>query len=73
VVEIAVDLPVVIPPAVLGVALLQTFGRRGLIGPGGKGKSGAILPVRQGNSQQKRVFLKQRCWSGDKSVLLVSS
>lgn len=32
-VEIAVDLPVVIPPAVLGVALLQTFGRRGLLGP----------------------------------------
>jgi molybdate transport system permease protein len=32
-VEIAVDLPIVIPPAVIGVALLQTFGRRGLLGP----------------------------------------
>lgn len=28
-----VDLPIVIPPAVVGVALLQTFGRQGLLGP----------------------------------------
>jgi molybdate transport system permease protein len=28
-----VELPIVIPPAVVGVALLQTFGRRGLLGP----------------------------------------
>lgn len=28
-----VDLPVVLPPAVLGIALLETFGRRGLLGP----------------------------------------
>lgn len=33
VVEILVDLPIVIPPAVMGVALLQTFGRAGLLGP----------------------------------------
>jgi molybdate transport system permease protein len=33
VVEIVVVLPIVIPPAVLGVALLQAFGRSGLIGP----------------------------------------
>ena len=32
-VEVAVDLPIVIPPAVVGVALLQTFGRSGLLGP----------------------------------------
>ncbi len=32
IVEILVDLPIVIPPAVVGVALLQTFGRRGLLG-----------------------------------------
>lgn len=32
-VELVVQLPIVIPPAVLGVALLQTFGRRGLLGP----------------------------------------
>lgn len=32
-VEVVVDLPIVIPPAVVGVALLQTFGRRGLLGP----------------------------------------
>lgn len=32
-VELAVELPVVIPPAVVGVALLQTFGRGGLLGP----------------------------------------
>ncbi|MCB9545505.1 MAG: ABC transporter permease subunit [Myxococcales bacterium] len=31
-VEILVSLPVVIPPAVLGVALLAAFGRRGLLG-----------------------------------------
>ncbi len=33
VVEMLVDLPVVIPPAVVGIALLTTFGRRGLLGP----------------------------------------
>ena len=31
--EIIVDLPIVIPPAVVGVALLQAFGRLGLLGP----------------------------------------
>jgi len=31
-VEILVDLPVVIPPAVVGIALLQTFGRSGVFG-----------------------------------------
>lgn len=30
---VLVELPVVVPPAVVGVALLQTFGRRGLLGP----------------------------------------
>lgn len=34
VIEVLVDLPIVIPPAVVGVALLQTFGRQGLLGPG---------------------------------------
>lgn len=32
-VGLLVDLPIVIPPAVMGVALLQTFGRQGLLGP----------------------------------------
>jgi len=32
VVELLVDLPVVMPPAVVGIALLETFGRRGLLG-----------------------------------------
>jgi molybdate transport system permease protein len=32
-VELLVELPVVLPPAVVGVALLLTFGRRGLFGP----------------------------------------
>ncbi|MGB1274117.1 MAG: molybdate ABC transporter permease subunit [Nannocystaceae bacterium] len=32
VVELAVDLPIVLPPAVVGIALLQTFGRNGLFG-----------------------------------------
>ena len=31
--EVVVDLPIVVPPAVLGIALLQTFGRSGLFGP----------------------------------------
>lgn len=30
---VVVDLPIVIPPAVVGVALLSTFGRQGLLGP----------------------------------------
>jgi molybdate transport system permease protein len=34
VVETLVELPVVLPPAVAGVALLLAFGRRGLLGPG---------------------------------------
>ncbi len=33
IVEILVDLPIVLPPAVIGVALLQAFGREGLLGP----------------------------------------
>ncbi len=33
VVSVLVDLPIVIPPAVVGVALLQAFGRQGLFGP----------------------------------------
>ena len=33
VIELAVNLPIVIPPAVVGVALLSTFGRRGRLGP----------------------------------------
>jgi molybdate transport system permease protein len=33
VVEAIVDLPIVVPPAVVGIALLETFGRRGLFGP----------------------------------------
>jgi len=32
VVEIFVDLPIVMPPAVVGIALLQAFGRSGLLG-----------------------------------------
>ncbi|MCB9668117.1 MAG: ABC transporter permease subunit [Alphaproteobacteria bacterium] len=32
-VGLLVDLPLVVPPAALGIALLQAFGRRGLFGP----------------------------------------
>ena len=32
-VESLVDLPIVVPPAVMGIALLETFGRNGLFGP----------------------------------------
>jgi molybdate transport system permease protein len=31
-VELVADLPIVIPPAVIGIALLQTFGRGGIVG-----------------------------------------
>ncbi|MED5373716.1 MAG: ABC transporter permease [Myxococcota bacterium] len=31
--SLLLELPLVLPPAVLGVALLQTFGRQGLLGP----------------------------------------
>ncbi|MDE2654003.1 MAG: ABC transporter permease [Gemmatimonadota bacterium] len=33
IVESLVDLPIVVPPAVMGIALLETFGRNGLFGP----------------------------------------
>ncbi len=39
----AVELPVVLPPAVLGVALLETFGRQGWLGPA-LGALGVSLP-----------------------------
>lgn len=32
-VSVLVDLPLVVPPAVIGVGLLQAFGRQGLLGP----------------------------------------
>lgn len=31
--QVLVELPIVIPPAVVGIALLKTFGRSGLLGP----------------------------------------
>ena len=43
VVQLLVELPVVLPPAVLGVALLETFGRQGLLGPA-LGEVGVSLP-----------------------------
>jgi len=41
--EVLVGLPIVVPPAVVGVALLQTFGREGLLGPA-LGSVGIALP-----------------------------
>ncbi len=32
-VALVIDLPIVVPPAVVGIALLSTFGQRGLLGP----------------------------------------
>jgi len=40
---VAVELPVVLPPAVLGVAMLETFGRRGWLGPA-LDAVGVVLP-----------------------------
>lgn len=42
-VEVLVELPVIVPPAVVGVALLQVFGRSGWLG--GVGVSLAFTPV----------------------------
>lgn len=42
-VELLVDLPVVLPPAVVGIALLETFGRSGLFG-GALGVLGVQVP-----------------------------
>lgn len=41
--ELLVDLPVVLPPSVAGLALLMAFGRRGLLG-GALGALGVSLP-----------------------------
>ena len=51
-VETLVALPVVIPPAVAGIALLLTFGRRGLFGP-------ALALGRAGRS---RSAPRRWCW-----------
>jgi molybdate transport system permease protein len=42
-VQVLVELPIVLPPAVAGLALLLTFGRRGLLGPV-LGSLGITLP-----------------------------
>lgn len=42
-VQVLVELPIVLPPAVAGLALLLTFGRRGLLGPA-LGSLGITLP-----------------------------
>ncbi|MEM6926423.1 MAG: ABC transporter permease [Myxococcota bacterium] len=41
--SVLVELPIVIPPAVLGLALLQAFGRRGLLGPA-LAEAGLVVP-----------------------------
>jgi len=45
--EVLVDLPIVVPPAVIGVALLTAFGRQGLLGPA-LGALGLSLPFTTG-------------------------
>src|SRR5690606_17886641 len=46
-VNLAIDLPIVVPPAVVGIALLSTFGQRGLVGPA-LGALGWRLPFTSG-------------------------
>lgn len=43
-VETVIDLPMVLPPAVAGVALLMAFGRRGILGPFLSNNFGIELP-----------------------------
>ncbi|MCB9753926.1 MAG: molybdate ABC transporter permease subunit [Myxococcales bacterium] len=45
--EVLIGLPIVIPPAVIGVALLQTFGRQGFLGPA-LARVGISIPFTEG-------------------------
>ncbi len=56
VVETLVELPVVLPPAVAGVALLLAFGRRGLLGPG-LAAAGIGLPFTRGAVVVAQTFV----------------
>jgi molybdate transport system permease protein len=46
-VELLVELPIVVPPAVIGVALLRAYGRRGILGPA-FAQMGISLPFTEG-------------------------
>jgi molybdate transport system permease protein len=54
--ETLVELPVVLPPAVAGVALLLAFGRRGLLGPG-LAAAGIGLPFTRGAVVVAQTFV----------------
>ena len=56
VLETLVELPVVLPPAVAGVALLLAFGRRGLLGPGLEA-AGIGLPFTRGAVVVAQTFV----------------
>jgi molybdate transport system permease protein len=56
VMETLVELPVVLPPAVAGVALLLAFGRRGLLGPG-LALAGIGLPFTRGAVVVAQTFV----------------
>jgi molybdate transport system permease protein len=56
VLETLVELPVVLPPAVAGVALLLAFGRRGLLGPG-LAAAGIGLPFTRGAVVVAQTFV----------------
>lgn len=55
-VELAIDLPLVLPPVVAGVALLMAFGRRGLLGPP-LGTLGVELPFTTAAVVLAQVFV----------------
>jgi len=56
VIDALVDLPVVLPPSVAGIALLVTFGRRGLVG-GMLAAAGIELPFTQAAVVMAQVFV----------------
>lgn len=55
-VDALVDLPTVLPPAVAGIALLVTFGRRGLLG-GALEAGGIVIPFTQAAVVLAQVFV----------------
>jgi molybdate transport system permease protein len=56
VIDVLVDLPTVLPPAVAGVALLAAFGRRGLLG-GVLGELGVQLPFTPAAVVMAQIFI----------------
>ena len=66
--EILIDLPTVLPPAVAGLALLMAFGRRGLLGGtfAGAGAANTLYHAGccDGSDLRRRTVLRKDCCLG---------